>query len=85
MCNFGVCGLFLAGGAGPYVTIFLLIVANFGDGMSGSGLFTKSLDITKRYAALSHGFMNSCGNISYYALSGSLIGWYLKQVCAAYM
>lgn len=35
-------------------------------------------DISRRYAALSHGIMNGCGNVTYYALSATLIGDFLK-------
>ena len=36
------------------------------------------MDISNRYGSLAHGFMNGCGNVTYYALSGSLIGQFLQ-------
>ena len=42
-------------------------------------MWIKTLDISNRYSSLAHGFMNGCGNVTYYALSGSLIGKFLND------
>ena len=39
----------------------LLVLAQFSEGFVGSGVWTKSLDISKRYSTLAHGFMNGLG------------------------
>lgn len=57
----------------------LLVFAQFAEGFTGSGIWIKTLDISKRYSSIAHGFMNGCGNVTYYALSGSLIGTFLQR------
>jgi hypothetical protein len=74
-----VVAVLLANGVGPYLAILLLILAQFGEGFTGSGIWTKSLDISKRYSTIAHGFLNGMGNITYYALSGSMIGTFLHS------
>lgn len=74
-----IAALFLANGVGTYFTIFLLVFAQFAEGFTGSGIWIKSIDISKRYSSIAHGFLNGCGNVTYYALSGSLIGRFLEE------
>ena len=58
-----ISALLLANGIGPYFTIFLLIFAQFAEGFTGSGVWIKTIDISKRYSSIAHGFMNGCGNV----------------------
>ena len=63
---FMLVALLLMNGAdmGPgraYTAVFLLVLAQFSEGFVGSGVWTKSLDISKRYSTLAHGFMNGLG------------------------
>ena len=51
--------------------------ANFFESFVGNGFWAKGLDISKRYSGLAEGFYNSCSNISFYALSATMIGNFL--------
>lgn len=56
-----------------------MITQNFADGLNGSGLWCSPFDISREYTGAVMGLINCCGNLTYYAISANLIGYFFDK------